>query len=241
MDNFIFASSLLILAAGLLAGPAWFLFRKRRGFLRWKRMGSGFLAVVLGILLLTGTMGGPGFAPSSAAAEEAEAVGNVSEDAVEDVSDHTTKGKAGKNAIPAPDFTLVDQYGVTHTLSGYQGKVVFLNLWTTWGPWCVYEMPDIEEIYHELGENQEDVIILGLDAPSSHDTADEAGIIAFLEEHEWTYPVLIDPTGDVMSTYLADGYPTTWLIRADGTLMGYYSGAMDKDQMLRMIQRALEE
>ena len=30
--------------------------------------------------------------------------------------------------IPAPDFTLVDQYGEEHTLSDYEGKTVFLNL-----------------------------------------------------------------------------------------------------------------
>ena len=32
----------------------------------------------------------------------------------------------------APDFTLVDQYGNTHTLSDYKGKTVFLNFCSTW-------------------------------------------------------------------------------------------------------------
>ncbi len=39
-------------------------------------------------------------------------------------------------AIPAPDFTLQDQYGNTHTFSDYKGKTVFLNFWATWCPPC---------------------------------------------------------------------------------------------------------
>ncbi len=139
-----------------------------------------------------------------------------------------------------PDFTLTDQYGETHTLSDYRGKAVFLNFWTTWCPWCIREMPDIEELYHELGENQEEVVILGIGAPSSYDSVDEAGIIAFLEEHGWTYPVLMDPTGELFDLFGAQSLPTTWLIRPDGNPLGYIPGALTGEQMREVIQMALD-
>lgn len=142
--------------------------------------------------------------------------------------------------VPAPDFTLKDQYGATHTLSDYQGKVVFLNFWATWCPWCIYEMPSIEELYHELGENQEQVVMLGIGSPKAHDTADEAGIIAVLEENGITYPTLMDTTGEIFTTYGASTLPLTWLIQADGSLFGYYIGALQKDQMLLLIQKTME-
>ena len=40
------------------------------------------------------------------------------------------------NNAKAPDFNLKDQYGVTHSLENYKGKVIFLNFWATWCPPC---------------------------------------------------------------------------------------------------------
>ena len=53
--------------------------------------------------------------------------------------------------IKSIDFTLKDQYKNVHTLSEYEGKIVFLNFWATWCPPCKAEMPHIEEIYKEYG------------------------------------------------------------------------------------------
>ena len=145
-----------------------------------------------------------------------------------------------RKLVPAPDFTLLDQYGAEHTLSDYQGKVVFLNFWTTWCPWCVLEMPDIEGLYHDTGENEGDVVILGIGAPSSYDSVGEAGIISFLQENGCTYPVLMDTTGDVFNTYGASSLPTTWLIRTDGMLMGYIAGALSREQMEQLIEMTRE-
>ena len=141
---------------------------------------------------------------------------------------------------PAPDFTLKDQYGAEHPLSAYQGKTVFLNFWATWCPWCIKEMPEIEELYPELGENQENVVILGVAAPGSVDSADEAGVISFLEENGWTYPVVMDPDGSLFQQYYASSLPTTWIICPDGTLLGYVPGAMGKEDMLQVIQMGID-
>ena len=98
------------------------------------------------------------------------------------------------------------------------------------------EMPDIEGLYHDTGENEGDVVILGIGAPSSYDSVDEAGIISFLQENGCTYPVLMDTTGDVFNTYGASSLPTTWLIRTDGMLMGYIAGALSREQMEQLIE-----
>ena len=181
---------------------------------------------------MTGTFSGWSSWVASASAEEA-AEAPAREESEADSA-------AESEDVEAPDFTLQDQYGVEHTLSQYRGKVVFLNFWATWCPWCVKEMPDIEELYHELGENQEDVVFLGLASPLAVDNVDEAGIISFLEEHGWTYPVLMDETGELFQTYYAQSLPTTWLIRKDGMVMGYVPGAMSKDQMQEVIRMTAE-
>lgn len=211
----------LLLAVGLFTGAVWRCLEKERQALRRRSGISRTLSAVLAVLVLTAALGGQAIWPASASAETGGAAAESGDDT-------------------APDFTLRDQYGQEHTLSAYRGKVVFLNFWTTWCPWCIQEMPEIEEIYHELGENQGDVVILGVAAPDSYDTVDEQGIIDFLAEHGWTYPVVMDSTGKYFNAYGAQSLPTTWLIRADGKLMGYIPGAMDKPAMLDVIQQTLD-
>lgn len=215
MAAYILGFILPFLAVGLFTGTVLSFFRKHRGVVKWTRVVSGALLIVMGILLMTGTMGAWSGWIASASAEE--------------------------ERIPAPDFTLHDQYGESHTLSACQGKVVLLNFWTTWCPWCIREMPDLEALYHELGENEQDVVIWGMAAPGSQDSADEAGVIAFLEEHGWTYPVLMDTTGELFDIYVSQGFPTTWMIRRDGTVMGYVPGALSKEQMTQIIDLTLAE
>ena len=134
-----------------------------------------------------------------------------------------------------PDFTFHDQYGREWTLADFEGKVVFLNFWTTWCPWCIKEMPDIETLYHELGENAGDVLILGIDTPETVDSADETGIAAFLEEKGFTYPTLMDAENLLGQFFAIQAFPTTFIIKADGSVLGYVQGAVDIDTMREII------
>lgn len=209
---------LLLFSVGLFTGPVLSFFRKHRAVTKWTTVVSGALLIVMGLLIMTGTMSQRSqFLPSASAEEETQ-----------------------NERKPAPDFTLKDQYGAEHTLSEYQGKTVFMNFWATWCPWCVKEMPEIEALYHEMGENQENVVILGVAAPGAVDTTDEAGVISFLEENGWTYPVVLDPDGSLFQQYYASSLPTTWIICPDGTLLGYVPGAMSKGDMQKVIQMGMD-
>lgn len=146
---------------------------------------------------------------------------------------------------PAYDFTLVDQYGNEHTLSDYKGKIVFLNFWATWCPPCKKEIPDIEDLYQEYDQNQGDVIILGVanpsnaDFPNNQDSSKE-DIKAFLEENEYTFPVVFDETGDILSQYYISAFPTTFMIDKEGNVFGYVKGELTKDMIYNFIQQTLD-
>lgn len=138
---------------------------------------------------------------------------------------------------PAPDFTLVDQYGNTHTLSDYKGKTVFLNFWATWCPPCRAEMPEIQEIYEDYGSNESDVIILGIASPDYGREGSAQDIAAFLEDNEYTYPVVMDEGGLSAYDYGVSAYPTTFMIDTDGNVFGYVTGQITKDIMNSIIEQ----
>lgn len=142
------------------------------------------------------------------------------------------------------DFTLVDQNGVEHTLSEYKGKIVFLNFWATWCGPCRSEMPDIQELYEEYGENTGDVVFLGVANPknaeniiSQNQEGTVSEITEFLSENGYTYPTVMDLTGSVFYNYGIQSFPTTFMITEDGKVFGYISGALSKDMMLDIINQ----
>lgn len=141
-------------------------------------------------------------------------------------------------AVLLPDFTLKDQYGETHTLSDYKGKVVFLNFWATWCPPCRIEMPYIEDIYKENNNNSDDVIILGVAAPNIGREGSKEDIIEFLKEEGYTYPVAFDLTGEVMEEYAIQALPSTFIIDKEGNLEQFIPGAIDKETMETLIENA---
>ena len=61
-----------------------------------------------------------------------------------------------ENGRPASDFTLPGLDGKMVSLFDYKGHVVLVNIWATWCPPCIEEMPSMEALYKEfIGENFE--------------------------------------------------------------------------------------
>lgn len=146
---------------------------------------------------------------------------------------------------PAFDFTLTDQYGNTHILSDYKGKVVFLNFWASWCKPCQKEMPDIEELYQKYNLNQDEIVFLGVANPKNKDypyNADEEKdeILEFLERKGYTFPTVFDETGEILMNYYITAFPTTFMINKDGNVVGYVPGMMTKDIMESAIEQTLE-
>ena len=98
------------LVVGLFTGAALSFFSRHRSVVRYTVKIGGVLMIVMGIMTMTGMMNG--------------FTGYLS-----DSPEETTQEDPDSDIIPAPDFTLVDQYGEEHTLSDYKGKTVFLNFW----------------------------------------------------------------------------------------------------------------
>lgn len=191
---------------------------------------GGILLILMGVMMLTGWMNRmTAEAPRTSDVESASAAEAESEPV----------GQT-ETAVAAPDFTLTDQYGVERSLSDYRGKVVFLNFWATWCPPCRAEMPDIQKLYEAYGGAEDaEVVILAVATPDVGGETDEAGVTAFLEENGYTYPVVMDPTGQVLYDYGITAFPTTFMIDAEGNVFGYVTGAMSAETMQSIIDQTV--
>jgi len=235
------------LAAGLFTGALLRFFSRHGDVVRYTVKAGGALMLVMGVLVLTGRMNGLAATLASAGTPE-PAAQTTGEPAAEEPTvqeELTASAEPEEEVFPAPEMTLVDQYGTIHTLSDYKGKTVFLNFWATWCPPCRAEMPDIQSLYEEYGENQEDLIVLGVANPKSDrypnandGTADE--VAAFLEENGYTYPVLMDDSGQSLAQYGISAFPTTFMIDRDGNIYGYLSGSMSAEIMHKIVTMTMD-
>ena len=231
------------LAVGLFTTTLLEFFNSHMNVVKYTVKVGGALMILMGVLMFTGKMNAfTGYLSggTNANLESQEETEKESEDASEDKEENKEE-ESKETVVPAIDFTLKDQFGNEHTLSDYKGKTVFLNFWATWCGPCRSEMPDIQKLY-ETYETEGDnaVIILGVAAPGLGQEKDEAGIKAFLDESGYTYPTLMDTTGDLFSEYGISSFPTTFMIDREGNVFGYVSGALNEDMMKNIIEQTLE-
>ena len=136
------------------------------------------------------------------------------------------------------DFTFLDQYGKIHRLSSYKGKVIFLNAWATWCGPCRSELPEIDELYKKY-KDSENVVVLTVAFPLQSGEGNTNSIKSFMKSNEYSYPVLFDTKGKLLSALGISAFPTTFLFDKKGNIYGYIPGAMNKERMEKAIEETL--
>jgi peroxiredoxin len=122
-----------------------------------------------------------------------------------------------KKGQPLSDFSLSNLEGETVQLSDYQGQVVLINAWATWCPPCVAEMPDLQAYYQV--HRDENFTILGINAGDSLSTA-----LEFTSQKGITFPILLDPNVDLLTSLGVNSFPTSILIDTAGVVRSIHIG-----------------
>ena len=146
--------------------------------------------------------------------------------------EHATRAEIGE---PAPDFALKDLDGKEHRLSDFKGKLVVLEWTNRKCPYVQFHQGKARTMQKTAAEfKDKDVVWLAID--SSHFSGKEKDQIRkFAEEHEYDFPILLDPDGDVGRTYQAKTTPHMFVIDREGILV--YHGAIDSDPNVRAAGR----
>ncbi len=233
---------------GLFTTQLMNLIKKYKNIVKYTVKIGAFLMIVMGLFVFSGKLSYT--ANSTNASSNSNVTYSTGKDATNSNTEENNKAEtknegsssnANNDKTPAIDFELKDQYGKTHKLSDYKGKVVFLNFWATWCPLCKMEMPDIQKIYekYEKQGEESEVVILSVAAPNTQDEKDIDGIKAFLEENGYTYPVLMDDGGYTFGAYRISSLPTTFMIDKEGNVFGYVQGGLTQEAMESIIEQTI--
>ena len=116
------------------------------------------------------------------------------------------------------NLKLHDVKGNVLSLEKYKGKVIFLNFWATWCPPCVAEMPSIEKLYKDMGN---DVVFVMLSFDKNFETAK-----AYMERKDYGLPIY-EQAGPMPAVYESTALPTTYVIDAEGNIALTHKGMAD--------------
>lgn len=135
-------------------------------------------------------------------------------------------GKMPKEGERAPDFELGTLAGGKIKLSDLRGSPVLINFWATWCGPCKQEMPLIVEQYNWNKANG--LRVLAIDSVA-FDNLDD--IRKYADQFKMTFDVVLDPEDKVSSDWAIMALPSSFFIRADGTVAKVHVGQMTADQL----------
>lgn len=123
---------------------------------------------------------------------------------------------------PAPELTLADTQGVSHSLADYRGLVVLVNLWATWCPPCKEEMPTLQSFYEK--HSKEGFIIIAI-----NDGDPKPDVLQFVRDYRLTFPIWLDPTYIATEqAFKTLNLPTSFVIDRRGTIRLMWVGGISR-------------
>ena len=120
-----------------------------------------------------------------------------------------------KRDVASEDFTLESLGGDKVSLSSFKGKVVLLSFWATWCGPCKQEMPEMQALYQKLKGRGFEVVAVDM-------MEDRATVSDFAKKNGYTFPILLDTTGEVGGggLYDARAIPTNYIVDKVGKIVG---------------------
>jgi cytochrome c-type biogenesis protein len=95
----------------------------------------------------------------------------------------------------------------------YKGQVVLLNVWGTYCPPCIKEMPSLEKLHQAYKDSGLKMVAVSID-----DVVGEDSVAAFARNLGVTFEILHDPTHEIDKLLQITGYPETFVIGKEGTI-----------------------
>lgn len=134
----------------------------------------------------------------------------------------------------APEVELKDVVGAPFRLSELRGRVVLLNFWGTWCVPCRKEIPELNDMHHELEPEGLTVVGASWNSPVSD-------ILDFQHQIKIDYPILLDSesVGDKFGGI--QSFPTTFIIDREGRIRYKVPGQRNRATFEAAVKLLLNE
>jgi thiol-disulfide isomerase/thioredoxin len=136
-------------------------------------------------------------------------------------------------AMPAYAGDTLD--GKKFSIASERGSVLFLNLWATWCGPCRFEIPELEALHTKYAGRNFKVVGVSLD-----DSGADA-VRQFVTDHKMTYPIVLDPNGNLANIFQTSVIPTSAIVDRNGKIVWKHYGVVTTSdpELVRALEKAL--
>jgi thiol-disulfide isomerase/thioredoxin len=129
---------------------------------------------------------------------------------------------------PLPSLVLSDLQGAPVDLKGFQGRQVVVNLWATWCPPCVREMPVLQQA--QASHPDVDFVFINQGETAGH-------VSQWLQARKLLLRnVLLDAKGASLAAFDQRGLPTTLFFDQGGRLVNTRTGELSAATLQEKLQ-----
>ena len=135
---------------------------------------------------------------------------------------------------PVSQFTVLKTNGQSVSLESLRGKVVLVNFWATWCPYCRHEMPAMEKFYTDYQAKGFEILALSIDD-------DPAKVASFMHDEKYHFPTAMsNPSLDAIFGGVS-AVPTSYLIDKQGHIRKKISGQVHYSRLEELVAPLLKE
>ena len=124
--------------------------------------------------------------------------------------------------LPASSYRMIfaTPGGDQIPFSDFRGKVLFVNVWASWCPPCLAEMPTIETLYNHVSDREGiRFLLISLDE-------DPQKAVDFMERKEFSMPYYF-PVSGLPQVFQSSYIPATYVISKEGKVIYKKEGIAD--------------
>ncbi len=136
-----------------------------------------------------------------------------------------------KDKEPGPHFNAKTTDGEKFTNDSIKGKVVLLEFWTTWCPYCLDEAAFVDKIGKEFADKG--LILLAINVGESKKTVNK-----FLATHPRNCKIVLMEDTNLAAMYQATVYPIYVVIDRDGNISSTQRGAGGEAALRKLLAAA---
>jgi len=129
----------------------------------------------------------------------------------------------------APDFSINDVEGISHSLDDYSGKVLVIEFFATWCTYCTDQLPEMMDVRDKYKESEVSILMVDNDDRESKDK-----VADYRVKYDIPWPVA-HQGGSMAQEYLVDAIPTTVVIDQEGQVQYYHTGSTTAEKLEKAI------
>lgn len=132
-----------------------------------------------------------------------------------------------------PSFAFEDYEGNEVSSADFEGKILVVNSWATWCPFCVDELTDFGQLQEEFPD---EIVVIAIDRSEPLDRA--KGFSDNLDVSD-KYIFLLDPRDEFYRSIGGFAMPETLFVDTDGNIRVHKRGPMNFNEMKEKVESIL--